>query len=48
MGKIEIKRNLSDETAPVGSDKGGITDLEKDKYTLDDECKVKELLLLFV
>jgi len=48
MEKKENKRSVTDETVFVGSDKAVLTELEKDKYTLDDDCKVKDLLPLFV
>lgn len=48
MENKEIKRSIADETLPVGSDKEVIKELENDKYTLDDDCKVKDLLPLFV
>lgn len=48
MEKKENKRSVTDEVRPADSDKAVITTLEKDKYTLDDDCKVKDLLPLFV
>jgi len=48
MEKKENRKSVSNETVPVGNEKEVITKFEKDKYTLDDDCKVKDLLPLFV
>ena len=48
MEKKENKWSVTDEIRPADIDKEVIAELEKDKYTLDDDCKVKDLLPLFV